>query len=226
MYMTCIIVTRQQPTTVMFVQIQMYMYKFSSFDWDHFQINFSACLFSLLPKRFCFEVTECCVCYCNIITSVPFSGLTCWVIPAFILSPHRHASEMSSNSSLGEMPTQQAVVQSFLKNYDKVCSLWYMKENECSIYISITCICNDTLIKCRNICLVEIFAKIAYIYTGIKQKGSLLKKGLWHIMYYFLNSWPLEKLIIPSVLFDYISKIHIMLPYANFHHYTLCCSNI
>ncbi|XP_052720831.1 uncharacterized protein LOC128192291 isoform X6 [Crassostrea angulata] len=31
----------------------------------------------------------------------------------------KHASEMSSNSSLGEMPTQQAVVQSFLKNYDK-----------------------------------------------------------------------------------------------------------
>ncbi|XP_078324094.1 uncharacterized protein LOC111124594 isoform X6 [Crassostrea virginica] len=31
----------------------------------------------------------------------------------------KHASEMSSNSSLGEMPTQQAVVQSFLKNYEK-----------------------------------------------------------------------------------------------------------
>ncbi|XP_061164225.1 uncharacterized protein LOC133173256 [Saccostrea echinata] len=31
----------------------------------------------------------------------------------------RHASEISSNASLGEMPTQQAVVQSFLKNYDK-----------------------------------------------------------------------------------------------------------
>ncbi|XP_056011741.1 uncharacterized protein LOC125682590 isoform X3 [Ostrea edulis] len=31
----------------------------------------------------------------------------------------RHASEIGSNASLGEMPTQQAVVQSFLKNYDK-----------------------------------------------------------------------------------------------------------
>lgn len=154
--------------------LSKYMYKFSSFDWDHFPINFSACLFSLLPKRFCFEVTECCVCYCNIITSVPFSGLTCWVISAFILSPHRHASEMSSNSSLGEMPTQQAVVQSFLKNYDKVCSLWYMKENECSIYISITCICNDTL-------NVEIFAWWRYlqrlhIYTQAPNRKAVCWK--------------------------------------------------
>ncbi|VDH90326.1 Hypothetical predicted protein [Mytilus galloprovincialis] len=31
----------------------------------------------------------------------------------------RHASELSTDSSLGQMPTQQAVVQSFLKNYNK-----------------------------------------------------------------------------------------------------------
>ena len=32
----------------------------------------------------------------------------------------RHAADLSTDSSLGQMPTQQAVVQSFLKNYDKV----------------------------------------------------------------------------------------------------------
>lgn len=31
----------------------------------------------------------------------------------------RHAADLSTDSSLGQMPTQQAVVQSFLKNYDK-----------------------------------------------------------------------------------------------------------
>ncbi|XP_052281417.1 uncharacterized protein LOC127878913 isoform X2 [Dreissena polymorpha] len=31
----------------------------------------------------------------------------------------KHASEISSNSSMGQRPTQQAVVHSFLKNYDK-----------------------------------------------------------------------------------------------------------
>lgn len=164
------------------------MYKFSSFDWDHFQINFSACLFSLLPKRFCFEVTECCVCYCNIITSVPFSGLTCWVIPVFILSPHRHASEMSSNSSLGEMPTQQAVVQSFLKNYDKVCSLWYMKENECSICISITCICNDTLNV--EIFVGDICKDCIYIHRHQTERQFVEKRTMaYHVLFLkFLTS--------------------------------------
>ncbi|KAJ8298279.1 hypothetical protein KUTeg_024810, partial [Tegillarca granosa] len=36
-----------------------------------------------------------------------------------VVLPYRHASELSSDSALGQMPTQQAVVQSFLKNYGK-----------------------------------------------------------------------------------------------------------
>jgi len=42
----------------------------------------------------------------------------------------RHAAELSTDSSLGQMPTQQAVVQSFLKNYDKVSVLIILLEGE------------------------------------------------------------------------------------------------
>lgn len=72
-----ITVTRQQPTTAMFVQINIH----------HFRFIFLH-VSSLLSKRFSCEVTACCVCYCYNITSVLSSGLTCWVIPAFVfISP-------------------------------------------------------------------------------------------------------------------------------------------
>ena len=41
-----------------------------------------------------------------------------------MLQYFRHASEISTDSSMGKKPTQQAVVQSFLRNYDKVIVSW------------------------------------------------------------------------------------------------------
>ena len=43
----------------------------------------------------------------------------------------RHASEISSDTSMGKGPTQQAVVQSFLKNYDNV-SYYFRHASEIS----------------------------------------------------------------------------------------------
>ena len=96
------------------------------FSWfaEFWQNVCQACLCCLLTRDFVVRWQR--VVCVFLLHPHPYLPTVCLTVLS--LYPSRHASEMSSNSSLGEMPTQQAVVQSFLKNYEKVCLFITVRE--------------------------------------------------------------------------------------------------